>query len=111
MNWRMYLAFFGWCFMKIFGGCFVAAENFRNELKKHTAERIFATAGYVILSIVFMMVIILTSLWLVEDKATVTMITTGCFWLVLFTFFYNVIKAAFECFLEERERVFDELKR
>jgi hypothetical protein len=53
----------------------------------------------------------LLSAWLIEDKETVQLIGASGFWLVVFTFFYNVIKAAFECFLAERERVFEELKR
>jgi hypothetical protein len=42
MNWRMYLAFFKWCFLKIFGGLIRNAETFRDELKKGAPESIFA---------------------------------------------------------------------
>jgi len=111
MNIKMYLAFFKWCFMRMFGGCFNLAENFRHELKKGAPDAIFATCGFIILSLIGLLVTLLLSAWLIEDKETVRLIGASCFWLVGFTFFYNIVKAAFECFLAERERVFDELKR
>ena len=36
---------------------------------------------------------------------------SGYFWLVVIIFVYNVVKAAFECFLEEREELLDTLKK
>ena len=111
MNFRMYLAFFKWCFMKIFGGCFDLAEKFRYELKKGAPDSIFATCGFLILSLVIILVTLLLSAWLIEDKHTVAIIAASCFWLAVFTFVYNIVKAAFECFLDERERVFAELKK
>lgn len=111
MNIRMYLAFFKWCFMNIFGGCFDLAEKFRYELKKGAPDSIFAICGFVILSLIYMLVLLLMSAWLIDDKPTVGMIGATAFWIVVFTFVYNIFKAAFECFLDERERVFQELKR
>lgn len=111
MNIRMYLAFLKWCFMKIFGGTFIALENFRYELKKGAPDSIFAICGFLILSVIALLVTLLLSAWLIEDKETVQLIGASGFWFVVFTFFYNIVKAAFECFLEERERVFEELKR
>jgi predicted membrane protein len=111
MNWRMYVAFLVWCFMNIFGGCFELAEKFRYELKKGAPDSIFAICGFLILSLITILVTILLSAWLIEDKATVGIIAASCFWFAVFTFVYNIIKAAFECFLVERQRVFDELKR
>jgi len=107
----MYLAFFKWCFMRTFGGCFNLAENFRYELKKGAPDSIFAICGFLILSLISILVTLLLSAWLIESKETVGIIAVSCFWLAVFTFFYNIVKAAFECFLVERERVFEELKR
>ena len=110
MNIRMYLAFFKWCFMRMFGGCFNLAETFRYELKKGAPDSIFAICGFLILSLITLLVTLLVSAWLIEDKETVRLIGASCFWLVGFTFFYNIVKAAFECFLVEREQIFDRLR-
>lgn len=110
MNIRMYLAFFKWCFMRIFGGCFNLAENFRYELKKGAPDSIFAICGFIILSLITMLVTLLLSAWLIDDKPTVVIIGASCFWLAVFTFVYNIVKAAFECFLVERERIFNTLR-
>lgn len=96
--------------MKMFGGCFNIAENFRYELKKGAPDSIFAIAGFLILSVIAGLVTILLSAWLVDDKPTVGIIAASYFWLVVFTFFYNVTKAAFECFEEERQDIIDRLK-
>jgi hypothetical protein len=106
----MYLAFFKWCFMRTFGGCFNLAENFRYELKKGAPDSIFAICGFLILSLITILVTLLLSAWLIEDKHTVGIIAASCFWLAVFTFFYNIVKAAFECFLVERERIFNKLR-
>ena len=106
----MYLAFFKWCFMRIFGGCFNLAETFRYELKKGAPDSIFAICGFLILSLIAGLVTILLSAWLIDDKPTVGIIAGSYFWLVVFTFVYNIIKAAFECFLVERERIFNKLR-
>jgi len=106
----MYLAFFKWCFMRIFGGCFNLAETFRYELKKGAPDSIFAICGFLILSLIAGLVTILLSAWLIEDKETVKLIAGSYFWLAVSTFVYNIIKAAFECFLAERERVFSKLR-
>lgn len=97
--------------MKIFGGTFIALENFRYSLKKGAPDAIFAICGFLILSLITILVTLLLSAWLIEDKETVGIIAASCFWLAVATFIYNIIKAAFECFLDERERVFEELKR
>jgi len=103
-------AFLKWCFMRMFGGCFNLAENFRYELKKGAPDSIFATAGFLILSLISGIVIVLLSMASTDDKPTVSIIAASYFWLVVFTFFYNVIKAAFECFEEERQDIIDRLK-
>lgn len=110
MNWRMYLAFFKWCFMRIFGGCFNLAETFRYELKKGAPDSIFAICGFLILTLITILATLLLSAWLIESKETVGIIAASCFWLAVFTFVYNCIKAAFECFLYERERIFNKLR-
>jgi hypothetical protein len=95
----------------MFGGCFNLAETFRYELKKGAPDSIFAICGFLILSLIAGLVTILLSAWLIDDKPTVGIIAGSYFWLAVFTFVYNIVKAAFECFLVERERVFEELKR
>jgi len=111
MNIRMYLAFVKWCFMNMFGGMFIKLENFRYELKQGAPDSIFAIAGFVILSLIFVIVTVLLSAWLIEDKDTVRFIAGSAFWLTVSTLFYNIVKAAFECFLAERERLFERLKQ
>ena len=111
MNIGMYLAFFKWCFMRVFGGCFNLAEKFRYELKKGAPDSFFAIAGFMILSIVIFMAVGLIAIWLSPSKEFAGAIISAHLTLNIFTFIYNIIKAAFECFLAERERVFDELKR
>jgi uncharacterized membrane protein YbhN (UPF0104 family) len=96
--------------MNIFGGCFELAENFRYELKKGAPDSIFAICGFIILSLIGLLVTLLLSAWLIEDKETVKYIGASAFWLVVATFVYNIIKAAFECFLAERERIFSKLR-
>lgn len=97
--------------MKIFGGCFNKAEQFRYELKKGAPDSIFAICAFVILSLIVFIVLILTGAWLIDDKPTLSIIAATVFWTIVATFVYNVVKASFECFLAERERVFEELKR
>lgn len=111
MNIKIYLAFFKWCFMRMFGGCFNLAERFRYELKQGAPDSIFAIAGFLILSLIAGLATILLSAWLIDVKDTVRIIAQSYFWLVVFTFFYNIVKAAFECFLDEREELFERLKR
>lgn len=111
MNIGMYLAFLKWCFMKVFGGAFNKAEQFRYELKKGAPDSIFAICAFIILSLITFLIIVATSAWLIDDKPTVQIIAASVFWTIVATFIYNVIKAAFECFLDEREQVFEELKR
>ena len=103
-------AFLKWCFLKMFGDTFDKLENFRYELKKGAPDSIFAICGFLILSLITLLVTLLFSAWLIEDKETVKFIGASCFWLAVFTFFYNIVKAAFECFLAERERIFNTLR-
>jgi hypothetical protein len=110
MNIRVYLAFVKWCFMNIFGGCFELAEKFRYELKQGAPDSIFAIAAFLILSLITTIATILLSAWLIDDKITVGIIAASCFWLAVATFIYNVVKAAFECFMRDYEEPFRVLK-
>ena len=111
MNINMYLAFLKWCFMRMFGGCFNLAEEFRYQLKKGAPDSIFAIVGFLILSLIVIAVTVLLSAWLIEDKNTVRLIAGSCFWLAVFTFVYNIVKTAFECFLDERQELVNTLKK
>lgn len=97
--------------MRVFGGCFNLAEKFRYELKKGAPDSIFAIAGFLIMSVVAFMAVGLMAVWLSPSKDFAGSVIGAYFTLNILTFVYNIFKAAFECFLEERERVFEELKR
>lgn len=97
--------------MKTFGGCFNLAEKFRYELKKGAPDSIFAIAGFLILSVVAFMAVGLMAVWLSPSKEFAGSVIGVYFTLNILTFIYNVVKAAFECFLAERERLFAELKK
>lgn len=111
MNINMYLAFFKWVFMKMFSGCFNKAEYFREELKKGAPDSVFAIVAFVILSVVAFMVVGLMTVWLAPNKEVAGTIIGTYLVLNAFTFVYNVVKATFECFLDERQELFDTLKR
>lgn len=110
MRIKIIWAFFVWMFMRIFGGCFNLAENFRYELKKGAPDSIFAIAGFLILTLITGLVTIVLSAWLIDDKPTVGIIAASYFWLAVFTFVYNAIKAAWECFVYERQELIDILR-
>lgn len=111
MNINMYLAFLKWVFMKTFKGCFNKAESFREELKKGAPDSIFAIAGFLILSVVAFMVVGLMAVWLSPSKEFAGSVVGAYVTLNIFTFVYNIVKAAFECFLDERQDLFDTLKK
>lgn len=108
----MYLAFFKWCFIKTFGGCFNFARKFREELKKG-GHRGQAIAAFLLLSLLGFIVVGGLTLGLVDkdNRETASAILEGYFWTTVFTFVYNVVRAAFECFLEEREELIETLKK
>ena len=107
----MYLSFIKWCFVKMFGGTFDKLESFRYQLKQGAPDSIFAFFGFIIISLIAVIVIVIISASLIDDHNTVKNIGAGALYTACFTLVYNIVKAAFECFSEERERVFEELKR
>ena len=111
MNIKMYLAFLKWVFMKVFSGSFERAAEFREELKRGGSNTGLAIVAYIILSLVFFMFAGSLTLWLINDRETITLMISGYLYAIAFTFVYNVVKAAFECFLAEREELFDTLKK
>ena len=110
MNWRMYLAFINWCFMKTFSGTFDKLESFRYELKQGAPNSALAIVGFILISLIAIIVIVGISASLINDHNTVKNIGAGAFYLSCFTLVYNIVKAAFECFLVERERIFNKLR-
>ena len=106
----MYLAFIRWCFMKMFGGTFNKFENFRYELKRGAPDSVFATVAFLVLALLGMVAVGLVSIGLEVSHENLGLIAKTYIYLTVLTFIYNVIKAAFECFLEERESVFDNLR-
>ena len=111
MNVNMYLAFFKWVFMKVFSGSFNRAKEFRYELKRGDSHTALAIIAYILMSMVSFMIVGGLALWIVTERETISMLMSGYFWLVVIIFVYNVVKAAFECFLEEREELLDTLKK
>lgn len=97
--------------MKVFGGCFNSAEYFRRELKKGSIDTGVAVFGFLLLSLLGMLVVVLAAMGISAENQTVKTVAIGYMWAVLFTFVYNVIKAAFECFSAERAELFEILKR
>ena len=109
---RLYVlwAFVSWCFMKMFGGCFNTAENFRYELKKGAPDSIFAICGFLVISLVTFLVLTAASALMLDDKPTVQVIVFTLFWTIVTVFVYNVIKAAYECFEDERQDLIQRLR-
>lgn len=107
----MYLAFLKWVFMKMFSGSFNRAEEFRYELKRGDSHTALAIVAYIMISLVSFMIVGALTLWIVTERETINMIMSGYFWAVVITFVYNVVRAAFECFLQEREELLDTLKK
>ena len=110
MNWRMYLSFLKWCFMKIFGSVFDGAETFRKQLKKGAPDSIFACFAFIAITGLSFIVFAILVLWLVGTDATGKYLVEGYFFAVIFSFIYNIVKAAFECFKVEYEEPFEILK-
>lgn len=110
MNWRMYLSFFKWCFMKTFSGCFNKAAIFRRELKKGAPDSIFACFAFIALAGLGFIVVGLLLLFFVENREIGRFVIGSYFALTIFSFIYNIFKAAFECFKVDYEEPFEILK-
>jgi hypothetical protein len=110
MNWRMYLSFFKWCFLKMFSGCFSKAATFRHELKKGAPDSIFACFAFIALAGLGFIVLGLVLIGCVESREVGAFVIFSYFALTIFAFFYNIFKAAFECFKEDYEEPFEILK-
>jgi len=111
MNYKMYLAFVKWCFMKMFGGTFDKLESFRYNLKRGAPDSIFAVFGFIIIAVLAMLASMLITAAFTDSTQIVKQVGAGVFWLSVVTFVYNIFKAAFECFLDERQELFDTLKK
>jgi hypothetical protein len=96
--------------MKLFGSTFDKLENFRYQLKQGAPDSIFAFFGFIIISLISVIVIVIISASLIDDHNTVKNIGAGALYTACFTLVYNIVKAAFECFLAERERIFNKLR-
>jgi hypothetical protein len=96
--------------MKMFGGTFNKFENFRYELKRGATESVFAIVAFVVLAMIGFFVTCVIGIVFEVSHETLGLIAKTYLYLAGFTFMYNAIKAAFECFLVERERVFNRLR-
>lgn len=107
---RVTWAFLTWVFMKMFSGSFNRAVEFRYELKRGSSHAAMAIVAYILLSIISFMIVGGLTLWAVTDRETIKLFVGGYFWAVIITFVYNVVKAAFECFEDERQELIDRLR-
>lgn len=103
-------AFAQWVFMKLFSGSFNRAVEFRYELKRGGAHAAMAIVAYILLSFISLMIVGPLALWLITDRETINLFLGGYFWAVIITFVYNVVKAAFECFEDERQDLLEKLR-
>jgi amino acid permease len=108
MNWRMYVSFAKWLFMKAFGGAFNAFERWRELLRTETPLAIIA---FVVVGVLYFIVVAGLAIWLFEDRNTIGNIMQGYLAMCIFAFLYNVFKTLFEIFKEERQEIFDTLKK
>jgi phage tail tape-measure protein len=97
-------------FMNVFRGTFETLKSFRRELKKGAPDSIFAIIGFILLSLIFTIAIVLLSAGLFTDTQIVKNIGAGALLTAGGTFVYNVIKAAWECFVDDRQELIDILR-
>lgn len=108
MNWRMYVAFAKWLFIKAFGGTFDAFKKWRKLLRNETPLAIIA---FVIVGVLYFLVVAGLAVWMFEDRNTIGNIMQGYVAMWIFAFLYNVLKTLFDIFKEERQEIFDTLKK
>jgi hypothetical protein len=96
--------------MKMFGGTFDKMESFRYELKKGAPDSIFAIFGFALIALLSTIATVVLSAGFIEDVQIVRNI--GIYTLLTFAgiFMYNVIKAAWECFVYERNELIETLR-
>ncbi len=104
----MYVAFAKWLLIKAFGGSFNAFERWRILLRTETPLAIIA---FVIVGVLYFLVVAGLAVWAFEDKNTIGNIMQGYVLMWVFAFLYNVFKTLFEIFKEERQEIFDTLKK
>ncbi len=104
----MYVAFAKWLLIKAFGGSFNAFERWRILLRTETPLAIIA---FVIVGVLYFLVVAGLAVWIFEDKNTIGNIIQGYVVMWVFAFLYNVFKTLFEIFKEERQEIFDTLKK
>jgi hypothetical protein len=96
--------------MKMFGGTFDKMKAFRRELKRGAPDSIFAIFGFLIISLLFTIATVFIASSIFESTQTVKQIGIGAILTSCTVFVYNVIKAAWECFVAERQEVIDLLR-
>jgi hypothetical protein len=102
--------FIKWTFVKLFGSLLDTAVEFRTELKRGAPNSVFASFAFVAASVVLFGVIALLSVTLIASREVVNYIICTVFWTLVAAYFYNVIKAGWECFVDERQELIDVLK-
>jgi hypothetical protein len=98
-------------FTKMFGGTFEHLKSFRRQLKRGAPDSIFAIFGFLIISLLFTIATVFIASCIFEDTQVVKHIGIGAMLTSCVVFVYNVIKAAWECFVAERQEVFDLLRK
>lgn len=108
---QIFWQFAQWLFMRTFRGCFESAKNFRYELKKGGYHTGMAILGFLVLSLVSTVCVVGLILWLVPQREIGNQIYTFYLLANAVILVYNIFKALFELFEEERQDLLERLKR
>ena len=111
MRFMLYLSFIGWLWMKMFGKTFDRLKQFRTALRNetHIALILFVMVTALgLLPVAISIAIINTGQ---EDYVLCNRILFGYLGAALSVFVYQVIKALWEQFQEERFEIFEILKK
>jgi hypothetical protein len=98
-------------FTKVFSGTFEMLKSFRRELKRGAPDSIFACFAFIALAGLGFVVVGLLLLCFVDNREIGRFVIGSYFALTIFSFFYNIFKAAFECFKVDYEEPFEILKK
>jgi len=103
-------AFAQWMFMKMFHGTFEKLDSFRYNLKRGAPDSIFAIFAFIIISILAILAAMLITAGFTDSTQIVKQVGACTFWTSVATLVYNIGKAAYECFEEERYELIESLK-
>ena len=108
MNYKMYLSFFGWIFMKMFKNTFDNFKKWRDLLRNETGIALLIAVFFTVIGLIPVVAVIIFFIDTGEDARLVILsylVFAAC------SFVYNVIKTLWQCFQEDRKQLFDTLRR